>query len=250
VAARDATHPHPAASQEAVALDGLLGVDGARGLVAARRRKPGEQEAIAVDQRDPDLPHPRPPVFTPLVLLPGRRLVGGAGRVSRRAFDSPRSPVRSSRSRGRPIPDGAPAPSNEVPPEVAGEPGSGRRPSREHDSSRRRTASFRGRSAGSGWQRSGGTGTSLVPSAPRSPSDWRASRGAAVEGRARRSDRQALATASPASGQDPASTRRLHTGAEAMLLGAVTLLGLIGLLHRACAGSSPSSLGAWSIPDP
>jgi hypothetical protein len=29
-----------------------------------------------------------------------------------------------------------------------------------------------------------------------------------------------------------------------VLLGAVALLGLVGLLHRACAGSSPSGLGA------
>jgi hypothetical protein len=35
-----------------------------------------------------------------------------------------------------------------------------------------------------------------------------------------------------------------------VLLGAVALLGLVGLLHRACARSSPSGLGVPSVIDP
>ena len=88
----------------------------------------------------------------------------------------------------------------------------------------------------------GANGSSRAPGVPRSPADWKAFRAAAV-GRARPSGRQALATASPACGQDAASARRLHSGAEAVFLGAVALLGLVGLLHGACAGSSPSGLG-------
>jgi hypothetical protein len=70
-------------------------------------------------------------------------------------------------------------------------------------------------------------------------------------GRARPSGRQALATASPARGQDAASARRLHAGAKAVLPGAVTLFGLVRLLrHRPCLGSSPSGPGVPSVVDP
>src|SRR4029077_8681917 len=101
----------------------------------------------------------------------------------------------------------------------------------------------RGQSAGSAPPGVGGTAWSLAPGAPRSPEGGRASRGATGIGRARPADRQTLPTASPASGQDSTAAGGLHPGAEAVFLGAMPLLGLVGLLHRGCAGSSPSGLG-------
>ena len=96
---------------------------------------------------------------------------------------------------------------------------------------------------GSGPRGAGGTARSHRPGAPGSPSDGRASRAAAPWLRARWSGRQPLATARPTRGDDPSTAGGPHPGAEAVLLGAMALLGLVGLLHRGCARSSPSGLG-------
>ena len=70
---------------------------------------------------------------------------------------------------------------------------------------------------------------------------------AAAQRRARLSGRQAFSTAGPAGGQNAPSARTLHAGAESVFPGAVTLLGLVGLLrHGACARSSPSGSGFGS----
>ena len=55
--------------------------------------------------------------------------------------------------------------------------------------------------------------------------------------RARRSDRQPLAAPCAPSSQHPPAAGRLHAGAEAVLLGAMALLRLVGLLHAGCARS-------------
>src|SRR5207249_11257807 len=57
VTARDPAHPHPAAAEEAVLVDCLLGVARARRLVAAARRKPREEDSIDPDGPDPDPLH-------------------------------------------------------------------------------------------------------------------------------------------------------------------------------------------------
>jgi hypothetical protein len=173
---------------------------------------------------------------------PGRRFEREAGRAPPRApADRPRrSPA--GRSPARPSPVATTGAATGSPPAVFAERGSERPPGREPDLSPCRTAWSRDRSEGP-WRRgAGATEWRRAPGLPRSPAGGRASRAAAV-GRARSSGRQALATASPACRQDAASARRLHAGAEAVFPGAVTLLGLVGLLHRACARSSPSGLG-------
>ena len=76
--------------------------------------------------------------------------------------------------------------------------------------------------------------SSPYPGSPRSPAGERASRVAAGLGRARWSGRQSLPTTSPPGGKDTATRRRLHPGAETVFLGAMALLGLVGLLHREC----------------
>ena len=83
----------------------------------------------------------------------------------------------------------------------------------------------RNRAARSGWDR-------MVPrpGAPRNPAGGRASRAAADACRGRPSGRQPLPTAGPSSGQDATAAGRLHPGAEAVLLRAMALLGLVGLL--------------------
>ena len=171
--------------------------------------------------------------------LPAERLdqcpvVGGD---ERRPGDEQDVPARLNVRRHRP----------EHPADAVAGPDFGRPPSRGPDWSPCRTASSRGRSAGSWPRGAGGIASSPAPGAPRSPAGGRASRGATGSGRARPSGRQALPTASPACGQDAASAGGLHPGAEAVFLGAMSLLGLVGLLHRGCAGSSPSGLGVWSI---
>src|SRR6478609_6842266 len=75
------------------------------------------------------------------------------------------------------------------------------------------------------------------------PPGGRASRAAACSSRARRSGCQPLSTASPTGCQDAPAPGRPHPGTEAVLLGAVALLRLIGLLHLGCPGSSPTGLG-------
>ena len=103
--------------------------------------------------------------------------------------------------------------------------------------------SSRGPSFGSERPGVDGIERSRRPGAPGSPSDGRAPRAAAPARRARRSGRQPLATARPASGQDASAPGSLHPGTEAVLLGAMSLLRLVGLLHRSCARSSPSASG-------
>ena len=97
--------------------------------------------------------------------------------------------------------------------------------------SRSRSASSRGRSAGTGRRAEGGTWSFPPPGSPRSPAVERASRVAATMCRDRWSGRQPLPTPSSPCGQDAASRGRLHAGAEAVLLGAMALLGLVRLLH-------------------
>ena len=67
-----------------------------------------------------------------------------------------------------------------------------------------------------------------------------------MPGRARSSGRQPLSAASPPSGEHAPAAGRPHPGAEAVLLRAMPLLGLVGLLHRGCARSSPSGPGSTS----
>ena len=181
---------------------------------------------------------------------PGRRCGRGAGRAPPRASaDRPRrSPA--GRSPEHPSPAAATGAATGSPTEGAAERDSGRPPDRGPVLSPGRTALSQARSGGLVWRGAGAIGSNLVPELPRSPAGGRASRVAASMCRARSSGRQPLPTASPARGQDAAAARRPHSGAEAVLLGAVTLLGLVGLLHRACLGSSPSGLGAPSIIDP
>ena len=176
---------------------------------------------------------------------PGRRFERGAGSEPSRALAdrTPRSPA--GRSPARPSPVATTGATTGSPPAAAAERDSERPPGRGPVRSPGRTAWSRDRSEGPWWRGAGASESRRVPGLPRSPAGGRASR-AAAEGRARSSDRQAFATACPACGQDAASARRLHPGAEAVLLGAVALLGLVGLLHRACAGSSPSGLGVRS----
>lgn len=57
-APRDAAHAQPAAPEQPVALDGLLGVPRAAGLEAARRWQPCEQHPIEMDEPDADPLHP------------------------------------------------------------------------------------------------------------------------------------------------------------------------------------------------
>ena len=150
------------------------------------------------------------------------------------------------RSPARPSPVAATEAAIGFPPGVGAERGSERPRGRGPARSPGRIAWFRDRSEGPVWREVGAIGSRNAPGAPQSPAGGRASR-AAAGGRARSSGRQALATASPARGQDAASARRFHAGAEAVLPGAVALLGLVGLLHRACARSSPSGLGVPSV---
>ena len=192
--------------------------------------------------QDPDVRHPRPCAH--LTAMLGQDAASGEEPAERRP-DRPHGRRRRSpagRSPARPSPAAATGASTGSPPGVAAERDSGRPPSRGLARSPGRIASSRARSGGPVRRGAGAIGSCHAPGVPRSPAGGRASR-AAAGGRARPSGRQALATAGPACGQDAASARRLHTGAEAVFLGAVALLGLVGLLHRACAGSSPSGLG-------
>jgi hypothetical protein len=178
-----------------------------------------------------------------------RRFGRGAGPVPPRAPADRRRRSPAWRSPARPSPAAATGAATGSPPGVAAERGSGRPPGRLPARSPGRIASSRDRSGGPVWREVGAIGSRHAPEVPQSPAGGRASR-AAAEGRARLSGRQALATAGPARGQDAASARRFHAGAEAVLPGAVALLGLVGLLHRACARSSPSGLGVPSVFDP
>src|SRR5258705_10869761 len=71
MAAGDAPGAHPRATEEPVALDGLLRVARAGRLVAAARRQPAEGEPVGMDQRDAhalqdsDVRHPRPALISP-----------------------------------------------------------------------------------------------------------------------------------------------------------------------------------------
>jgi hypothetical protein len=53
------------------------------------------------------------------------------------------------------------------------------------------------------------------------------------------SDRELLAAVRAAGGQNPASPGGLHPGTEAVFLGAMPLLGLVGLFHRRLGSVSP-----------
>src|SRR5262249_60108478 len=61
-AARDALRAHPAPPEQPVLLDRLLGVARAARVVAAARRRPGENDPVEPDQSDTDGLHdpPRP----------------------------------------------------------------------------------------------------------------------------------------------------------------------------------------------
>ena len=58
VAARDPLGTHPASLEQPVALDGLLGVSRAAGLVSTRRGAQANSDAIHVDQADTEPLHP------------------------------------------------------------------------------------------------------------------------------------------------------------------------------------------------
>jgi hypothetical protein len=181
---------------------------------------------------------------------PGRRPERGAGRGPPPSLDGRHRRSPAGRSPARPSPAAALAAATGSPPGAVAGPDSGRPPSRGLARSPSRIVWSRARSEGPGWLGAGAIGSTRAPGAPENPAGWKASR-AAAQGRARSSGRQAFSTAGPACGQDTAPARTLHAGAKAVLPGAVTLLGLIGLLrHRACARSSPSGLGVPSIIDP
>ena len=57
MAAGNPPGPHPTTLQEAVLLDGLLGVSGAARLVATGRRQPAEQQPVELDKPNPDPLH-------------------------------------------------------------------------------------------------------------------------------------------------------------------------------------------------
>src|SRR5689334_489831 len=65
MAAGDAAHPHPAALDEPVLLDGLLRVARAGGLVATTRRHPREDDPVQPDHPDADLLQTVPPSTPP-----------------------------------------------------------------------------------------------------------------------------------------------------------------------------------------
>ena len=71
--ASDAPHAHPAAFEESVSLDRLLGVAGTGRLVAAARRHPGKDDPIQLDEPDPDALQPVEPPSAPPLLSVRRR---------------------------------------------------------------------------------------------------------------------------------------------------------------------------------
>ena len=236
VAARDPLRAHPAALEQAVLLDRLLRVARAGRLEPATRGQPGEDDPVEPDQTRSRC------ASRPLVLRARRPDEDPAQRPDQRVMVGldDRGPgddedVPAGLERGRHHPERLAEP----PPDPVADDGAAElAPGRQPEPGRLEVGPQE-----PGGEERVGPGRSRLPGSPRSPAGERASRAAASWCRAPSSGRQPLSTACPPSGQDTPTAGRLHPGAEAVLLGAMALLGLVGLLHRGCSGSSPSGLG-------
>ena len=239
MATGDALGADPAALEEAVLLDRLLRVARAGGLVAAAGGQPREHDPVEPDQPDPDrLTSPwvlrvRRPWSRSPAQCPDQRVVVGLD--DRGPGDDEDVPAGLERGRHHPerLAESTPDPvADHRPTELS--------PGRESEPGR---LEVRPQEPGGeeGWDR-------VVPppriAAKSCGRESITSRG--VVSRARSSGRQPLSTTCPSCCDHAPTTGSPHPGAEAVFLGAVALLGLVGPLHRDCPGSSSSGLGRRS----